>query len=46
MRCADITAESLVGICMHELRLEEVYDINRLIAEFSIVLEGSRRREH
>ena len=41
MRCADITTERLVEICMHELRLEEVYDIKRLITKVKIVLEDS-----
>ena len=41
MRCADITIERLVEICMHELRPEEGYDVNRQITEIKIVQEDS-----
>ena len=35
------TIETLAAICRHELRLEEVYDITRLIREVKIVQETS-----
>ena len=41
MRCADITIERFVEICMHELRSEEGYDVNRQITEVKIVQEDS-----
>lgn len=36
-----MTNERLVAICRHELGLEEVYDITRLVREVKIVQEDS-----